>query len=81
MKMASCVRPLTLDLPEHPEDSFRERVCKALGLPEVVYIPTESSPERRAEPAEIFSGDRRPAATFVRIGIPEMILYEQRLVL
>ena len=69
------LRPaVSLDLPEHSEveitihtseDTFRERVRKALGLPEVVYIAPEISPEQRAELAELFSGDP-PVSSYIR---------------
>ena len=61
------LRPtMSLDLPEHSEveitihtseEPLRAKVRKALGLPEVVYIAPEISPKRRAELAELFSGD------------------------
>lgn len=69
------LRPaVSLDLPEHTEveitihtseDTFREQVRKALGLPKVVYIAPEISPERRAELAELFSGDP-PVSSYIR---------------
>ena len=69
------LRPtVSLDLPEHSEveitihtseDSFREKVRKALGLPDAVYIAPEISPERRAELAELFSGDP-PVSCYIR---------------
>lgn len=61
------LRPIvSLDLPENSEveitihtveDSFREKVRKALGLKERPKIENPISDERRAELAEIFSGE------------------------
>ncbi len=69
------LRPaVSLDLPENSEveitihtsaEPFREKVRKALGLPEVVYIAPEISPERRAELAELFSGEP-PVSNYIR---------------
>lgn len=69
------LRPaVSLDLPEHSEveitihtseDSFRERVRKALGLEERRKLANPISDERRAELAEIFSGEV-PLADYIR---------------
>lgn len=69
------LRPsVTLDLPEHSEveitihraeDSFRDRVRKALGLEKRPHIENPISDERRAELAEIFSGET-PLADYIR---------------
>ena len=69
------LRPaVTLDLPEHSEvaitihsdeDSFREKVRKALGLEERPKIENPISDQRRAELAKIFSGEI-PLADYIR---------------
>jgi len=69
------LRPaVSLDLPEHSEveitihtgeDSFRERVRKALGLEERPKIANPISDERRAELAKIFSSEI-PLADYIR---------------
>ena len=69
------LRPaVSLDLPEHSEveitihtseDTFRERVRKALGLKERQKIENPISDERRAELAKIFTGEV-PLADYIR---------------